>query len=126
MTAYEYDGADRMTKLTGPGNKNWTYWYNALGQPVEVLLPNGMMTVYDYDEDHQHRMTKISHKNSPVGSVPRRVWADTQVRPYGVDKPRVPVVRIRTWPRWACHAPLIPLPPGEGRESPLAPAANCA
>jgi YD repeat-containing protein len=34
-----------------------------------VLLPNGMMTVYDYDEDHQHRMTKISHKNSPTGSV---------------------------------------------------------
>ena len=35
--------------------------YNALGQPTQVSIPNGMTTVYTYDT--RNRLTKIEHKD---------------------------------------------------------------
>ena len=34
-TSYTYSNTGRLSTLTAPGNKTWTYTYNGIGQPTQ-------------------------------------------------------------------------------------------
>ncbi len=40
---------NELSTITAPVGLVWEYEYNGLGQPVSVLAPNGIRTVYTYD-----------------------------------------------------------------------------
>ncbi|RAY14232.1 sugar-binding protein [Actinomadura craniellae] len=49
-TTYEYDPADRLISVTGPGDKIWTFTYDVRGRKTRTVDPDRGTTVYDYDQ----------------------------------------------------------------------------
>ncbi|MHC4714958.1 MAG: hypothetical protein ACYTAN_17080, partial [Planctomycetota bacterium] len=48
-TQYEYDNADRITKVTYPDGNEITYGYNSAGRVIEREDQRGIVTTYSYD-----------------------------------------------------------------------------
>ena len=45
-TAYGYNALNQLTKMTAPGSKVWDFFHNAIGQPTQENLANGMASFY--------------------------------------------------------------------------------
>ncbi len=62
-TTYTYTDTGQLSTVTAPntGNK-WDFDYNAIGQTTKYTHPNGLDSVFSYDNGN--RMTKIELKDS--------------------------------------------------------------
>jgi RHS repeat-associated protein len=69
-TAYTYTDRSRVSTITAPGNRVWTYHYDAVGRVDDYTHGNGMWTDYQYDTDG--RLTKIAHRD---GAVEKQAFA---------------------------------------------------
>ena len=61
QTSHTHKDTGRLSTLTAPNAKTWTYAYNAVGQPTQVNIPNGTTTHYGYDT--RNRLTSIHHND---------------------------------------------------------------
>jgi len=53
QTAYEYDGANRLTDVTNPEGETTTYSYDGAGRRTGVTFANGSSRSYEYDKAGQ-------------------------------------------------------------------------
>lgn len=47
------DTSNRITRITLPDNRYWTYIYDGRGDLVEARAPNSTINKYEYDENHR-------------------------------------------------------------------------
>jgi RHS repeat-associated protein len=66
-TNYAYDNANRVSTVTSPTNKIWTYGYDADGNRNSQLDPNGGTTSYGYDALGRLNSLTFSDSTPSVG-----------------------------------------------------------
>ncbi|MBF5059555.1 RHS repeat protein [Candidatus Neptunochlamydia vexilliferae] len=65
LTTFEYDGDSNLLKsITYPDGQKETYCYNALGFPVQIKLPNGIIIDRKYDE--RNRLIEVQSQGKVV------------------------------------------------------------
>jgi RHS repeat-associated protein len=64
---YEYDAANRLTKITNPNNEETTFTYDAAYERTSMTYANGVVTSYTYDA--AGRVTGITTKKSDDTSI---------------------------------------------------------
>jgi YD repeat-containing protein len=58
--AYRYDLAARLAQVSDWSSQTTSYLYNDVGQPLTVILPNGV--TYSFGYDNAERLTGITHQ----------------------------------------------------------------
>ncbi|MFI0719143.1 RHS repeat domain-containing protein [Streptomyces sp. NPDC021224] len=72
-TLYDYDGADRLTKITDPAGTTWTYGYDQRGNQTSAVDPDKGTTTTVYDDRNQvvsttdQRAKSIYHVRDGLG-----------------------------------------------------------
>jgi RHS repeat-associated protein len=63
-TSYSYDPADRVTRITGPGGKTWSYAYDTRGRKVTTVDPDKGTTSVSYNDLDQITSTTDGRGNA--------------------------------------------------------------
>ncbi|GAA4372893.1 RHS repeat-associated core domain-containing protein [Actinomadura verrucosospora] len=74
-TTYQYDPADRITKILGPGGKTWEYRYDVRGRQTTAIDPDRGTTTTAYDDldqvvsttDSRGSAGKVFHEYDELG-----------------------------------------------------------
>jgi RHS repeat-associated protein len=70
LVNYAYDSAGRLSTISqnlGQLLETFTYSYDIISRRASVQRPNGIITIYDYDQ--ANRLTKLKHQKDPSNTI---------------------------------------------------------